>query len=197
MISVTTFFEKINHKEIVTALVDVMSANFKDFAADKVRFNEAISLLENDLAESSSPSVSDVNDAICQQIGSALLFSFFLGFKANFDHFMDPIGRIFSDVDPETYLREDVAKRLPDYQNAQHVLEQFFTALSQTQQDTYDDIATYISQLETVGPKLAHYYGYILGNQLFPHIIPAYSADTQLTLRYRHMLENYLGVSIK
>ena len=40
------------------------------------------------------------------------------------------------------------------------------------------------------------YYGYILGNQLFPHMIPGYIADSQLTLRYRNMLENYLGTSV-
>ena len=54
-----------------------------------------------------------------------------------------------------------------------------------------------ISHLETVGPKLAHYYGYVLGNQLFPHVIPGYVADPQLTLRYRHTLEAYFGVHIQ
>lgn len=95
MISVNTFIEKTSYKEIVASLVDVMAANFEEFAADQVRFNETISLLKNELGEGISPSVSDEIDAISQQIGSSLLFSCFLGIKANLDHFIDPISSIF------------------------------------------------------------------------------------------------------
>ena len=37
----------------------------------------------------------------------------------------------------------------------------------------FEDIVVYI-YLETVVPKLAHYYGYLLGNELLPCIIPGY-----------------------
>ncbi len=193
MLSVNKFFEKISYKEIVASLVEVMAENFEDFAADQVRFNETISWFETELEESASPSVSEVVDAIDQRIGSMVLFSYFLGLKANLDHFIDPIGRTFLDVDAETYLREDVVKQLPDYQNAQRIQEQFYITLTPAQQTRYEDISAYICHLETVGPKLVHYYGYVLGNQLFPRIIPGYGADTQLVLRYQYMLKNYLG----
>lgn len=195
MLSVNKFFEKISYKEIVASLVEVMAENFEDFAADQVRFNETISWFETELEKGTSPSVTEVVDAIDQRIGSMVLLSCFLGLKANWDHFIDPIGRTFLDVDAETYLREDMAKRLPDYQNAECVQEQFYAALSQAQQDRYEDITAYISHLETVGPKLAHYYGYLLGDQLFPHIVPGYGTDVHLTLQYRIMLENYLGIN--
>ncbi len=197
MISVNTFFEKISYREIVATLVDVMAENFEDFATDRDRFNETITLLAKELKDGSSPSVSDMVDAIDQQIGSRLLFSCFLGLKANFDHFIDPIGRTFLDVDTEVYLRENIAKHFPDYKKARRVQEQFYAALSPKQQDKYEDISIYISHLETVGPKLAHYYGYVLGNQLFPRVIPGYVADYQLTLRYRHLLKNHLGICLE
>lgn len=197
MISVKTFFEEISYKEIVASLVDAMSKDFEDFATDKIRFNETIALLENELGEGASPSVSDLVDAIDQQIGSCLLFSCFLGLKANLDHFIDQIGRTFLNVDPEIYLRESIVKHFPDYQNAERVQEQFYAILSPTQQERYEDITVYICHLETVGPKLAHYYGYILGNQLFPHVVPGYVADSQLTLQYRCMLENYLEIRVQ
>lgn len=196
MISVNTFLRKISYKEIVAALVSVMAENFEDFAADQIRFNETIALLENELGEDAAPSVSDMVDSIHQQIGSCLLFSCFLGLKANLDHFVDPIGRTFLDVDPETYLREDIAKHFPDYQNAVRVQEQFYATLSPIQRERYEDITAYICHLETVGPKLAHYYGYMLSNQLFPHVIPGYVADMQLTLQYRYRLQKYMTISI-
>lgn len=189
--------EQISYKEIVASLVDVMTANFEEFVVEHTHFKETIALLENQLERESSPSVSEELDAINQQIGSCLVFSCFLGLKANLDHYIDPIGHTFIGVDPEIYLRENVARQLPDYQDAQSVHVQFYETLSPTQQKTYEDISEYISYLETVGPKLAHYYGYILGNQFFSHVIPGYVADSQLTLRYRDMMKNYLGICIE
>lgn len=196
--SVNTFFEKINYKEIVAKLVDFMAANSEEFVADQASFNETISFLEAELGQHTSPSVANLCDAIDQQIGSTLLFSCFLGIKANWNHFIDPIGRTFLDVDPEIYLRENIARQLPDYLRAQHVQEQFYATLSPVQKGKYEeDIITYICHLETVGPKLAHYYGYVLGDQFFPNVIPGYVSDPRLTLQYRYMLENYYGISIR
>ncbi len=189
--------EQISYEEIVASLVDVMTANFEEFVVEHTLFKEAITSLENQLGRESLPSVSEELDAIYQQVGSRLVFSCFLGLKANLDHYIDPIGRTFIDVDPEIYLRENVARQLPDYQDAQSVQKRFYTALTPEQKEKYEDISTYISHLETVGPKLAHYYGYVLGNQLFSRLIPGYVADSQLTLRYRYTLENYFGNNIE
>lgn len=196
MLSPNKFFEEVSYEEIVASLTEVMASNFEDFAADQAHYKETLSWLEQTLPEGTAPSVGKLANAIDQQIGSTILFSYFLGLKANWDHFIDPIGRTFLDVDTETYLRENMAKQLPDYQNAERVQEQFYTALSPVQRDRYRDIIAYITHLETVGPKLAHYYGYMLGNQLFAHIIPGYNADAQLTLRYRCMLEDYCGMTL-
>ena len=198
MMSVNTFFEKINYKEIVAKLVDFMAANSEEFVADQASFNETISFLEAELGQLTSPSVADLVDAIDQQIGSTLLFSCFLGIKANLDHFIDPVSRTFLDVDPEVYLRENIARQLPDYHHAQHVLAQFYATLSPAQKGKYEEnIVTYICHLETVGPKLAHYYGYVLANQFFPHLIPGYVEDTQITFRYLCVLKEYHGICIK
>ena len=198
MLSENAIFEKISYKELVTKLVDVIAANSIEFAADQAHFDETISLLKTELEQDTSPSATDLADAIYQQIGSTLLFSYCLGLKANLDHFIDPVSRTFLDVDPEVYLRENIARQLPDYLRAQHVQEQFYKALSPSQKEKYDDgITTYICHLETVGPKLAHYYGYLFGNELFPHVVPGYVDTAQLTLQYRYMLEAYSGTSLK
>ena len=198
MLSENALFPKISYKEIVTKLADVLARNSEEFHEDLAHFNETISLLEAELEQDTSPSVADLVDAIRQQIGSTLLFSCCLGLKANLDHFIDPVSRTFLDVDPEIYLRENIARQLPDYLRAQRVQKQFYKALSRIQREKYDEgITTYICHLETVGPKLAHYYGYLLGNQLFPHVITGYVSDTQLLIQYRYMLETYLGINIE
>lgn len=196
MILANAFLKEISYKEIVESLVNVMVANFEDFAVEHTCFRETIALLESQLKESTSPSVSEMLEAIYQQIGSRLVFSYYLGLKANLDHYNDPISRTFIDVDPEAYLRENIARRLPDYQSAQSVRKKFYTALTPAQQEMYEDISSYISYLETIGPKLAHYYGYIQGNKLFPCVIPGYVEDRQLTLRYSLLLEDYFAIKI-
>ena len=65
--------------------------------------------------------------------------------------------------------------------------------LTEKQKETYEAVNTYTSHLETVGPKLAHYYGYLLGNELLPWVIPGYHADSVLTIRYTDMLRQYFG----
>ena len=198
MLSKNALFPKICYKEIVAKLEDVLARNSEEFPEDLAHFNETISLLEAELEQDTSPSVADLVDAIHQQIGSTLLFSCCLGLKANLDHFIDPVSRTFLDVDPEVYLRENIARQLPDYLRAQYVQEQLFKTLSPFQKEKYDEgITTYICHLETVGPKLAHYCGYLLGNQLFPHVVPGYVSDTQLLIQYRYMLETYLGINIE
>ena len=198
MLSENALFPKISYKEIVTKLEDVLARNSAEFVTDQSLFDETISSLEAELGQDTSPSVADLVDAIRQQIGSTLLFSCCLGLKDNLAHFIDPVSRTFLDVDPEMYLRENIARQLPDSLRAQHVQEQFYKELSPNQKGKYDEgITTYICHLETVGPKFAHYYGYLLGNQLFPRIIPGYISDTQLLIQYRYMLEVYCGLNIE
>ena len=198
MLLASHIFEKISYKEIAEKLIGFMTANSEEFVADRIRFNETISLLATVLGQDASPSAADLVDAIYRQIGSTLLFSWYLGLKANIDHFIDPLNRTFLDVDSEVYLRENIVRQLPDYLQAQHVQERFYKALSPNQREKYDEgITTYICHLEVVGPKLAHYYGFFLGNQLFPHVVPGYVSDTQLLIQYRYMLETYLGINIE
>jgi len=139
------------------------------------------------------PSVQDLVSAIECQTASNLIFSGFLGLKANLDHFIDPVARNFLDADSEVYLRENTAHRLPEYERAQEIIDSFYNLLSPSQKEIYDDVVEYTSYLENVGPKLAHYYGYLLGNKILYRIIPGYHADLGVTMRYHARLEEYFG----
>lgn len=174
----------------VNALIGMMAENFEDFGDILEQYTLAMHELKEALGEEI---VKKEADAIRRQTASDLLFCGLLGIKANLDNFIDPIARNFLDVDPEVYLREAVAHRLPEYADAQKMRDQFYASLPAQLRETYDAITAYVCYLETVGPKLAHYYGYLFGNQLLPRIIPGYHADPALTAQYRQMLEDYLG----
>ena len=189
MLSAKTILEHLTGHPIVETFVQAMAEESEEFAADHQRYIDAMDALQKELGDP----VKDEIDAIEQQCASDLLFSGLLGLKANLDNFIDPVARSFLDVDFEVYLREETAHRLPEYERAQKIRDRFYSQLTSAQRETYEDVITYTSHLETVGPKLAHYFGYLLGNELLPRVVPGYHIDSVLTIKYKSMLEDYLG----
>ena len=193
MITTQSVIEQFSEKKIVAALAEVLSTNFDDFAKVSQQYHAALSALQNEIEMNANPSVDDITEAIEKQAASNLIFSGYLGIKANLDNFIDPIARNFMDVDSDVFLRENTAHRLPEYEQADRILNRFFTSLSPDQKEYYDAILEYITYLEVVGPKLAHYFGYQLGNELLYRVIPGYHDDPELSMRYRNLLRKYFG----
>lgn len=196
MIALHTLFKEISYQEIVASLVKTMAETLEDFPPDLRRFEESLAALGSGVRDASVPSVEELREAIHRQIGCRVVFSCWLGFKASLDHFTDPVSRSFLEVDPEVFLQENTASQLPDFQSGQLVQRRFYAALTPAQQELYRDVIAYICHLETVGPKLAHYCGYLLGNRFFSRVVPGFCEDLRLTRQYRQMLEDYLGVGL-
>lgn len=192
MLTMKTIWEKLTGPYMVEAFVQRLVNESEDFAEDYQRYIDAIDALRTELGDA----VTDEINAIEQQCISDLVFSCWLGLKANLDNFMDPVARNFLDADFEVYLREETAHRLPEYERAQDKRDQFYSLLTPVQKETYEDVITYTSYLKTVGPKLAHYYGYMLGNGFLRRVVPGYHPDPILTIRYTAMLEDYFGKSL-
>lgn len=196
MVTMQNFLDHLTDKEIYHTLIEVMTKDFGDFSDAKNRYENAMHTLQAEIGKNVTPSVEDAMEAIQRQTISTLFFSGVLGLKANLDNFINPLTRNFLNADCEVYLREDTAHRLPEYERAQTVLDQFYALLSSEQRTIYEDVITYICHLETVGPKLAHYYGYLFGNKILPLIVPGYHIDMLLTTQYRMMLKDSFGRNI-
>lgn len=193
MITTEKILEQLTGNGIVEAFIREVEAHFEDFAQARKQYIETMDALQKELGDAVKPSVSDEMDAITRQAASCLVFSGFLGMKANLDNYIDPVSRSFLEVDPETYLREETAHRLPAYTQAQQLRDRFYAQLSPEQRVKYEPVIDYVSHLETIGPKLAHYRGYILANDLLPRLIPGYHPDLVQTARYRMLLRKYVG----
>ena len=186
-----TALHQLTGEGLIEALIEFMEKNSEDFPDVRQRYLSAVATLEKEL-----PAVRQEVAAIHKQAAVMLLFSGYLGLKANLDHFADPVGKDFLDAEPEVFLREAAMRRLPDYRQAQEVREQFAAMLTPSQQEIYQDIGEYVIYLETVGPKLAHYYGYLQGNELLGKIILGYFPDAGHTIRYKTAVEDYFGERI-
>ena len=175
MIDTKTIMGQLTGQALTNSLIEFLEQHCGDFPEIREKYQETIAQAEEG---------KKLAEAIVAQTASDLLFSAALGLKANLDHFCDPIARTVLEVDPEIYLRESVAHSLPQYIEAQKIRD---TA------EYDDDITAYTTYLETVGPKLAHYFGYLLGEELLPRIVPGYQPDRMLTLQYKIMLRQFLG----
>ena len=190
MLSLQSILNQFSNAEIYESLVHTMEKQFHDFPEVHHSYLLAMETLQTELGEQA---VANEQKAIRQEIVSTLLFSGFLGIQANFKHFMDPVAGDFLHAEPEIYLRENLAKTLPEYEAAQKRRKQFYSCLNNAQKKSYEAVTQYVCYLETVGPKLAHYYGFILGNNLLQRVVPAYQPDIAFTLRYCMLLEKFFG----
>lgn len=192
MITTQKMMELLTGRGSVDTFIGGLIARFPDFAEDHRQFQSVITCLKSNLGDEATPSVDNLMDAIHRQTVSNWLFSSYLGFQANIDHFVNPVARTFIEVDPEVFLRESVAKGLPEYTAAQAIIDSFLRQLPPELEKEYGAVVAYIAHLETVVPKIAHYKGFLLGNELLPHIVPGYQPDAQLTVCYCTLLEEYL-----
>lgn len=188
--------ESLTSANMVKKLTVFMEKNCEDFPECKKNYIECIETLKAELGAELNLSVEDMALAIEQQVASDLIYSAYLGFKANLDYFRNPIANNFLNVDTETYLRETIAHRLPAYESAQSVIDCFHKQLTDEQKERTIAIFEYMSYLETVGPKMAHYYGFIFANEFLARVEPAYSPDIPLTYAYRRMLQDYLQIKL-
>ncbi len=193
MLTLKTILNQFSDKEIYDSLIQMMENHFQDFPEVQQKCLRAMDALQKDLGEAS---ITKEKEAIRQGIASTLFFSGWLGLQANLDYYLDPVAGNFLNTEPEIYLREKAARKLPEYEAAQETRKQFYARLTDKQRLIYEDVTEYICYLETVGPKLAHYYGYLLGNSLLHRVIPGYQPDMAFTLRYAMMLENYFGADL-
>ena len=190
MLILKDLLNQFSSEEIYDSLIHILENHFRDFPEVQIKYQQAMDALKKDLGEES---VKKEKEAIQKRIASTLFFSGWLGLQANLNYYLDPIAGNFLNTEPELYLQEKASRKLPEYETAQEIRKHFYASLNDAQRLIYEDVTEYICYLETAGPKLAHYYGYLLGNEMLHRVVPGYQPDMAFTLRYAMMLENHFG----
>ena len=89
-----------------------------------------------------------------------------------------------------------MAESLPLYEAAYRFKVQFEKRLPEELKDAEEAVGSYVAEMECAGNKLAHFFGYLMGNEMFAHCIPGYHPDMMLDIKYTHMIEDYFGKRI-
>ena len=188
-----TIRECMKSENVVERLCEFMMKHCEEFPEHVKNYIESLAKLEKEVG---SEAVDRLKKAICDKNASDIFFTAQLGYKANLDYFRNPVANNFLNTDPSVYLREELAIRMPMHSRAQREIDEFYSGLTEEQRAMTDAITEYDSYLETIGPKLAHYYGFLYANHMLELTEPAYVQDTSITFMYSRMMEKYLKVTL-
>lgn len=161
----------------------------KDFPQIEADYEKARENIIHQLGEEAQRLCQSVSD----QVYAALFFAGVQGLRMNRDHFQNPLmpDCTWPQVDYDNCVRMEQVYEMPEYRKAKNVQEEYWQKNAAADSAAEDAIWEYQSTMETAGIKLAHYYGYLLGNEILPYCLPGYCADSVLTLRYKHILSDY------
>ena len=178
---------------IVTELSNWLLEKDFDFPPVQAAYQDAAKILVNHLGKEAEAFLS----AQDQQIISDLRYSAYLGFQANLANFRCPGGNHFVAEGSDRFLHEHIMYSLPDRICYDTAITTFQARHGQSTESQLDAIQNYYIYLETVGPKLAHYWGYVFANHFLPLVEPGYVCDGAQTSIYTMELSRELGFSVK
>ncbi len=181
--------------EVTDKFIALLEKEDAEVVDAKKQYDECIELLKCKVGNR-LPFIHEFDKAMRDMLGVELVYSFSLGIKANRAIFEDPIANDFLKSDFEVYLRESTAHKLPDYLEKAHQIDAFYSQLSEEELDTTKPIDEYKSFLQTYGPKMAHYYGFLYANMVLPLVEPGYHVNRSFTNNYRIMLKDYLQIDL-
>ena len=130
---------------------------------------------------------------------SEMIYIAWLGFQQNIACFRNPINTEFLKLDYETIHRENSFQSLPNILSALSAINDFDCSLRSLPDDIQNiamGITDFFSYLETVGYKLAHYFGFVFADRFLGYVIPGYAPDTATTMQYAMMLQEYLDFNL-
>lgn len=193
MITVQDVLSNLSSVSMIAELSNFLVENDFDFSPVQAAYQDAARILVSQLGKEAEAFLS----AQDQQIISDLRYCAYLGFQANLANFRCPGGNHFVAQGSDHFLREHIMYSLPDRVSHDIIITTFQTKHGQSAEPQLDAIQNYYIYLETIGPKLAHYWGYVFANHFLPLVEPGYVCDGAQTSIYTMELSRKLGFPVK
>lgn len=201
MYTVNSLMTQFTSPEVVLRNVcDALRKIFPEFAKEEHQYYEAIDLLKASCNASMKPSVDEYINAVEAEISAELVYVAWLGFQQNLECFNNPVNALFLKLDYEDIHRERRIHTLPQVQQALRTINAFHETLrvsSEEKRSLTDGVTSYITSLETIGYKVAHYFGFIFADQFLECVVPGYCRDMVTTMKYERELSEYLEADLK
>lgn len=182
--------------ELKDFMLDFLKCNFEDFRACENEFDISITNLRNYLSEEKVCELNELIASKYRQIIVGMKYEIMLGMKANYDYYESPATNDFLECDIGIYTQEKKLSLLPAYIEEQRKIMRLNKSLDIDEGEFYDGIREYFIYLDTVCPKLSHFLGYLIGNQVFSEIVSGYTINIEHIMKYTSLLEDYFGCKL-
>ena len=200
MYTVKSILTQVTDSELVFQnVMETLRTVDPSFEDEHRQYLHSVDTLMNSLRTEDSTKVMGYIAAKEKAFCSEMIYIAWLGFQQNIACFRNPINTEFLKLDYETIHRENSFQALPNIQSALSAINDFDCALRSLPDDIQNiamGITDFFSYLETVGYKLAHYFGFVFADRFLGYVIPGYAPDTATTMQYAMMLQEYLDFNL-
>ena len=200
MYTVKSILTQVTDSELVFQnVMETLRTVDPSFEDEHRQYLHSVDTLMNSLRTEDSTKVMGYIAAKEKAFCSEMIYIAWLGFQQNIACFRNPINTEFLKLDYETIHRENSFQSLPNILSALSAINDFDCALRSLPDDIQNiamGITDFFSYLETVGFKLAHYFGFAFADRFLGHVIPGYTTDSATTTQYAMMLQEYLDFNL-
>ena len=200
MYTVKSILTQVTDSELVFQnVMETLRTVDPSFEDEHRQYLHSVDTLMNSLRTEDSTKVMGYIAAKEKAFCSEMIYIAWLGFQQNIACFRNPINTEFLKLDYETIHRENSFQSLPNILSALSAINDFDCALRSLPDDIQNiamGITDFFSYLETVGFKLAHYFGFAFADRFLGHVIPGYTPDSATTTQYAMMLQEYLDFNL-
>ena len=167
-----------NGSQLLQQLKSTLAQYAPDYAEEAQRYEQA----KDSLPDSTYP------DALEAQFTAKLLYIAYQGFRWSLDCFQQPVNKLRINTDYEDLHQEQQLSHLPEVIRQEKSIHAAYEDFSPAQQEAAAQIGDYYAYLETVGFKIVHYWGFVLGNRMLPMLVPGFLPDFDFAAKYAHMI---------
>ena len=195
----TIFASLTEPQHVFPKIMEALSQIDPSFDAEHQQYITAVNTLKEKLNEATELSYSEFLAAKESEFCSEVIYAAWLGFHQNYNCYKNPVAAQFLNLDFEDIYREDSFGMLPAVIQACKTINKFYAevnSIAVDEDDPTEGITEFYAYLETVVFKLAHYWGFIFADRFLETVVPGYTRNPAIILRYRRMLEDYLGYDI-
>ena len=200
MYTVKSILTQVTDSELVFQnVMETLRTVDPSFEDEHRQYLHSVDTLMNSLRTEDSTKVMGYIAAKEKAFCSEMIYIAWLGFQQNIACFRNPINTEFLKLDYETIHRENSFQSLPNILSALSAINDFDCSLRSLPDDIQNiamGITDFFSYLETVGFKLAHYFGFAFADRFLGHVIPGYTPDSATTMQYAMMLQEYLDINL-
>lgn len=198
MIHKQLLIERLIGPDVFCALIETLYNQDEEFRDIYDRHCEFLNNFDDGFSAADHSGIRMLKSAIIQRTCSSLFYAGCLGFKMNYEHYLDPLKPtcVWPCVTFDTYLGTERMRTLPLYYESNKIMENFKSILRAEKLAQFSAVERMSEYLDIVGPQLAHYYGYLAANDLLGYLVPDYRGDVLLDTEYLRMLEQHLGFKL-